>query len=57
MQSTSGVENRCAIQQYVQLYRRSTIFHCHLIFAWIGEKMKIKKMKIYNTIQNSGTVT
>ena len=28
-------------------YRRSTIFHCHLIFVGIGGKVK---MKIYNTI-------
>ena len=25
-------------------------------FSWVGGKMKIKKMKIYSTIQNSGTV-
>ena len=36
-------------------YRRSTIFHCHLIFVGRGKNEK-KNMKIYNTVQNSGTV-
>ena len=39
----------------VSIYRRFTIFHCHLIFVGRGGNGN-KKMKIYNTIQNSGTV-
>ena len=34
-------------------YHRSTIFYCHLIFVGRGKS----ENKIYNTIQNSGTVT
>ena len=34
------------------VYRRSTIFHCCLIFVGRGKN----ENKIYNTIQNSGTV-
>ena len=39
-------------------YRRSTIFHCHLIFVGRGksEKKKKKHMKVYNTILNGGTI-
>ena len=39
-----------------QMYRRSTIFHCQLIFVGRGKNENKKNMKVYNTIQNSGTI-
>ena len=49
---TGGPITTYDFRYITSLYRRSTIFHCHLIFVGRGKNKK----KIYNTIQNSGTI-